>query len=74
MDLLRSFNGDVRTKEALIGFILDFIDQEGLRRIYAKEDVTSVADARTLIDGAFEALALEYAIPERPKEPTNVSR
>ncbi len=71
---LRQFNGDVRTKEALIAFVADFIDQSALKTIYAKGDVSGYADARTLLNGAFEALAEQYATPTPTKEPTSNSK
>lgn len=71
---LRRFNGDVHTKEALVAFIRDFIDSEALKRVYAKEDVAAVSDARKLIDGAFEALENEYGIKQPTKPEGNPSR
>jgi len=72
--LLRQFNGDVHTKDALIEYIHLFIADEGIRRIYANEDVSGVRDAKKLIDGAFEALHEQYAIPNKPKENTTEAR
>lgn len=76
MDKLQVFNGDFHTKEALIEFIHEFIDSEALKRIYSDkvEDVYAVADARKLIDGAFEALADHYGIKSTQKETTNQAR
>lgn len=72
--LLRSFNGDVHSKEALIEFIHQYIDNEGLKRIYSGKPVGDVADARELIDGAFEYLTELYAAPTPQKEITNEAR
>lgn len=72
--LLRQFNGDVHTKEAVIEYLTDFIAAEGVRRIFRREDVSAVADAKDLIDKAFEALKDQYAIPTKEKAPTNQAR
>lgn len=74
MDFLRTFNGDQSTKEEVIAFLHGFIAKEGLRRMYAKEEVSGIADAKDLVDKAFEELARMYA-PSKPVEPeTNHSR
>lgn len=72
--MLERFNSDLHTKEALVEFIHSFIDTEALRRIYAKENTDAVADARLLIDKAFEQLEITYAIPERKPEQGNQAR
>ena len=74
MDVLRSFNGDTHTKEALKEYIISFIATEGVRRIFEREDVTAIADAKILIDKAFEQLENDYGIREQPTKPTNGAR
>lgn len=71
---LRRFNDDVGTKEALRDYMAYFIGLEGVRRIFARESVDAVADAKELIDKAFEALATEYGIKPQATTPTNDSR
>jgi hypothetical protein len=73
-DILRAFNGDVHTKEALKAYIDNFIGQEGVRRIFDREDVSAVADAKELIDKMFEQLEIDYGIPKPKKEHQNESR
>lgn len=74
MSLLQNFNGDIHTKAEVLAFIENFIAEEGLRRIYNREDVSSVADAKELIDKAFEALDLAYGIKTPEKTHTNNAR
>jgi hypothetical protein len=66
---LNQFYNDVHTREEVVAYIHAFIDQEALKRVYAKEDVSAVADARSLIDSAFSNLENEYGI--RNKAPVN---
>lgn len=72
--ILRKFNGDIHTKEALLEYIHMCIADEGVRRIYAGEDVAGVKDARKLIDLSFEKLQDQYAIPDKQIENTNTAR
>lgn len=74
MDILRRFNGDFHTKEALVEYLGSFIDQEGLRRIYSKESVEVVADAKLLILKAFEQLEIDYGVSEKKIEAANQAR
>lgn len=74
MDLLRQFNGDEGTKTALIEYINNIIAEEGVRRMFTREDVSHIADAKILIDKAFEQLSIDYAIPTKQSEPVNPAR
>lgn len=72
--ILQKFNADTHTKEAFLEFIFEYIAKEGVRRIYAHEDVTGIRDARNLINGAFEYLHETYAIPAKPTENSTDAR
>ncbi len=72
--LLIRFNGDVHTKEAFKEFLIAFINQEALEKMYKREDVSHIADAKDLVDRAFEQLAIDYAIPDKERENTNTSK
>jgi len=74
MDRLRTFNGDVATKEALLEFIMDFINEEALKKMYAKQDVSHIGDAVSLVNGAFESLEINYGIQIKQNTPTNEAR
>jgi hypothetical protein len=71
---LRQFNGDYATKEALIAFVHEFINEVALKRMYAKEDVSHIGDAAVLIDGAFEKLETLYGIQDKQKQITNEAK
>lgn len=74
MDLLRAFNGDDGTKSAVLEYINNFIAEEGLRRMFAKEDVSHIADAKLLIDKAFDQLSVDYGLTIKPTKPINEAR
>jgi len=66
--LLNRFYNDEHTRENVLQFLYAFIDAEAVRRVYAKEDVSAVADARTLIELAFSSMQDLYGIrPQTPK-------
>jgi len=58
--LLNQFYNDEQTRNELVQFLHDFIDQEAISRVYNREDVSAVADARELIDLAFSELQNIY--------------
>jgi len=74
MEELRRLQGDKNTKEALINFIDAFIGQYAIEKVLKREDVSGIADAKTIIDKAFESLDIEYGIKERESETSNTSR
>lgn len=74
MDLLRVFNGDFNTKEALREFIIDCINQEAVERLYKREDVSHIVDAKELIDIAFDNLEQIYGIKPKENTVTNQSK
>jgi hypothetical protein len=73
-NLLRQFNGDVHTKEALQSFIDEVIATEALDRLYKGEDVSHIKDAHALIDKAFEVLNDQYGIKTKTSEGDNEAR
>jgi hypothetical protein len=68
--LLNQFYNDEHLREELLAYLHNFIDEEALKRVYAKEDVSAVADARSLIDSAFSNLEDEYA----PRNKTPIAK
>lgn len=74
MEILRTFSGDIGTKEAVINYVTDFIAEEGIRLMFDRKDVSHIADAKMLIDKAFEQLSKDYAIPTKPTTPINEAR
>lgn len=73
-NLLRAFNGDIRTKEALLEFIHSYIREEGANMIMERKSVEHVADAYELINKAFQELDLLYGIKDKQPTPTNQAR
>lgn len=74
MDILRRFNGDEQTKQALLEFIHAVINDEALDKMYKRIDVSHISDAKELIDKAFDELNNQYGIKEQPAANTNQAR
>lgn len=73
MDILQRFNSDKHLRDALLEYVHNVIDQEGLAKIYSGEDVSHVKEARELIDKAFNDLQEQYTVYEK-HEAQNIAR
>lgn len=69
--ILARFNGDKNTKETVRTYFLMQFDKEALEMMYRKENVAHFADARILLEKAFETLDTEYGVQNTPVEETN---
>lgn len=74
MDLLKRFNSDEATKEALKDFIIQVINEEGVRKMYLREDVSHIADAKELIDTTFNRLEEMFTPKQYAEQPINQSK
>lgn len=74
MDLLRRFNDDKHTKQALKEYLLAFISQEAVSLIFERKDVSHIADAKDLIDKAFMQIEIDYGVPAKQQKPTNEAK
>lgn len=74
MDLLRRFNDDIATREAVKQFFIDAIADEAVRRTFGREDVSHIADAKDLIEKTFEQLSIIYGIQKGEREQKNNAR
>ena len=74
MNPLNQFTNDVNMRDEVRGFIDAFIDTEAVKRIYAREDVSGIADAKELIELAFNDLIQNYGIKNKTSQPVGASR
>ena len=65
---LRRLNGDINTKNDLINFGYEIINQVAIERMYKGEDVSHIKDAKILIDKIFEEIDNIYGIKEKQKQ------
>lgn len=74
MNPLQQFQNDKFTRDEVINFIHNFIDNQALTKLYKKEDVSAVAEARELIDSAFSELENQYGIKNKTTKSVNKAR
>ena len=53
---LLQFYNDKDTKENVYNYLIQELEKEAIRKAFAKEDTSGVAEAKELIDKAFENL------------------
>jgi hypothetical protein len=74
MNALNQFTNDVNMRDEVKGFIDAFIDTEAVKRIYARENVSGIADAKELIELAFNDLINTYGIKDKTSKPVSQAR
>ncbi len=65
--LLKQFYEDKHTREAVHNYLIEFLKEEGVRKIFDKEDVSGVSEAKEMIDKAFDNLETIFAPKAKPK-------
>lgn len=74
MELIRRFNDDKATKEALQEYLKAFIAETAVIMMYERKDTSHIADAYDLINKAFDQINIDYGIQQKPIEQTNNAR
>lgn len=74
MKSLQEFYNDKETKENVKNYLISFLEEEALRKVFAKEDVSGIADARDCIGKAFYNLEVLFDQKPKAKEPINEAR
>jgi hypothetical protein len=72
--LLLQFQRDEHIRNEVIDFINSFIDDEAIKRVYERKDVSSVADAKELVNLAFQDLSNKYGIKNTTNKPVSQSK
>lgn len=74
MNPLHQFTQDQKTREAVIEFFVDYINQYALDKVFKREDITGIADAKKIITDGFEQLNTTYGLPTAKTQTTSQSR
>ena len=74
MKSLLAFYNDKDQKENVQNYLTEYLEKEAIRRVFAKEDVTAVADAKEIIDNAFENLEVLFNKKVETKDKPNQAR
>jgi len=74
MDILSRFNGDKNTRTEVLNYLNYFVATYASEMVLTRKDVSGIADAKDIINKAFENLDIIYAVPERTGEQTNQAK
>jgi hypothetical protein len=68
---LKEFYQDKEMREEVKAFITKFLELKAIEKIYDREDTMAIADAKEIIDGAFEQLEVEFAPKPKKRDLNN---
>lgn len=69
---LVEFWSDKDTKNNVHKYLIEYLEQEAIKKVFAREDVTAVADAREIIDHAFDHMDVMFE--SKPKENLSINQ
>ncbi len=72
--LLRTFFNDEHTREEVHAYLIDFLKEEGVRKLFDREETAGVAEAKEMVDKAFDNLAVLFASKPVNKKINNEAR
>ncbi len=74
MSSILEFHQDKDTRDNVHSYLIDFLKEEAIRKIFDKEDVGGVAEAKEMIDKAFDNMDVMFKSKLPTKEQVNGSR
>lgn len=74
MKSLQEFYKDTDTKNNVHEYLVEFLRAEAVKKVFEREDVSSVAEAKEMIDKAFEKLDIMFNSKKKSKEQINEAR
>lgn len=74
MKSLIEFYNDKETKDNLHNYLVDYLEKETVKKVFNREDISGVADAKECIDEAFENLEVLFAPKSGGKDIKNEAR
>lgn len=74
MKSLQQFFLETDTRDNVKNYLVEFLEQEAVRKVFAKEDISGLADARDCIEKAFYNLEVLFGEKPKVKEPINEAR
>ncbi len=71
---LLEFYQDTDTKNNVHSYLVDFLKEEAVRKVFDRENVESVAEAKEMIDKAFENMDVIFKPKQEYKPQINEAR
>lgn len=66
MNPLKNFHSDVHTREAVHAFMLEFLREKAVDKVFSKQAIAGVYEAKKIIDEAFNKLEEMFAEKKAP--------
>lgn len=61
MKSLQEFYNDKETMNNVKAYLIDYLEKESIIQVFARQDISGIADAKEIIDKAFENLEVLFA-------------
>jgi len=74
MKSLQEFYNDKDTKENVKMYLIEFLEGIAIKKAFAREDIAGVAEAKELIEKAFDNLDNLFSPKPKKIEPVNEAR
>lgn len=74
MKSLQEFWNDKDTKNNVQEYLINYLKEEAVRKLFDKEDVSAVAEAKEMIDKAFTNMDSMFESKAKAKEQVNEAR
>jgi len=74
MKSIQQFYRDVETRDNVKNYLIEYLKEEAVKKVFAKEDVSAVAEAKEMIEKAFENMSLLFDKKVEKKEIINQAR
>jgi len=71
---LKDFYLDKSLRSEVQDYLINFLKEEALRKLFDKEDVSAVAEAKEIVDKAFENLDVMFMSRADAKDVKNEAR
>lgn len=71
---LQDFWVNKAIKNEVQDYLVSFLKEEALRKLFDKEDVSAVAEAKEMVDKAFENLDIIFQAKSEKKDVVNEAR
>ena len=71
---LQTFYKDTATKDNVHAYLVQFLEGEAIKKVFNREDTSAVAEAKEMIDKAFNEMDYLFGGKVAKKEPINEAR
>jgi hypothetical protein len=71
MDRLQQLHNDKATTDLFKEFFVGVLEEETIKRVFAKKDITGIAEARELLDKVFNRLDDIYKVEKKRVQPNS---